>query len=115
MNLKYAIVYVMDVESIRKFYENLRFTVKSDYGMWVEFDTGSSILALHRVETPEEETRNMGLFFRVDDVHSLYRRLQEAGFELTGPVVQDFGFETIQIKDPMGNLLEFGEPLDENR
>ncbi len=110
----YVIVYVRDIDRLRKFYEGIGFRVKSDYGMWVEFDTGSSALALHQVKTPGEETRNLGLFFQVDDVRSLHRRLQGAGFQLSEPAVEDFGFITVQVRDPLGNLLEFGEPLDED-
>ncbi len=114
MNLSHVIIYTRNVEEVRNFYEGIGFGVKADYGMWVEFDTGSATLALHEVENPEEESRNLGIFVQVDDVRSLHERFQSMGLEVSGPAVQDFGFRTIQMRDPMGNLIEFGEPVHEN-
>ena len=110
MRLGYTVLHTPDVVGMKAFYEGLGLKVHADYGMWVEFETGPATLALHEAKG-DEATRHAGVFFEVEDVDALYRRLKEKGLDVTEPRDQDFGYRTFTLKDPQGNQIEFGEPL----
>jgi len=110
MRLGFVVLHTPDVAGMKAFYQGLGLKVHADYGMWVEFETGPATLALH--ESKEDEaTRNAGVFLEVEDVDALYRRLMEKGLAPSAPKDQDFGFRTFTLRDPQGNRIEFGEPM----
>ncbi len=113
MKLGFAILFARDLAPMLAFYKDaVGFQAVAEYPEWVEFETGTAKLALHKAGPEDEETRGLGLFFTVDDVGALVRRLQERGLEPESPPVdQDFGFRTAAYTDPLGNRVEFGEPL----
>ena len=113
MKLGFAILFARDLAPMLAFYKDaVGFQAVAEYPEWVEFDTGPARLALHKAGPEDEETRGLGLFFTVDDVGALVRRLQGRGLEPEAPPVdQDFGFRTVAYTDPLGNRVEFGEPL----
>jgi len=110
LRLRFVVLHTPDIGGMKAFYEGLGLKVHADYGMWVEFETGPATLALH--ESGENEaTRNAGVFLEVEDVDALYLRLKEKGLVVSEPKDQDFGFRTFTLRDPQGNQVEFGEPL----
>ncbi|WP_456476905.1 VOC family protein [Oceanithermus sp.] len=110
MQIGYVVFYTPNIAAMKSFYLVLGLEVRADYGMWVEFETGSTALALH--EAPEDEaTENAGVFFEVEDVGALHARLREKGLAVSEPKDQDFGFRTFTLRDPQGNRIEFGQPL----
>jgi catechol 2,3-dioxygenase-like lactoylglutathione lyase family enzyme len=113
MKLGFVILFARDLEPLLAFYkETVGFRACAEHADWVEFDTGSARLALHRAGPGAPETRGVGLFFTVGDVDALVRRLGERGLRPKEPPVdQDFGFRTVAYTDPLGNQVEFGEPL----
>jgi len=113
MKLDFVILLARDLEPLLAFYkEAVGFRACAEYAEWVEFDTGSARLALHKAGPDDPETRGVGLFFTVDDVDALVRRLEAQGLAPKAPPVdQDFGFRTVAYTDPLGNQVEFGEPL----
>jgi catechol 2,3-dioxygenase-like lactoylglutathione lyase family enzyme len=113
MKLGFVIISARDLEPLTAFYkEAVGFGVSAETPDWVEFDTGRAKLALHRIDSAEAETRGVGLFFTVDNVDALVRRLEAQGLRPKEPPVdQDFGFRTVAYTDPLGNQVEFGEPL----
>jgi len=113
MKLGFVILFARDLEPLLTFYrETVGFRACAEHPGWVEFDTGPARLALHRAASGERETRGVGLFFTVDDVDALVRRLETQGLAPKAPPVdQDFGFRTVAYTDPLGNQVEFGEPL----
>jgi catechol 2,3-dioxygenase-like lactoylglutathione lyase family enzyme len=110
MRLGFVVLYTPDVAGLRAFYQGLGLKARADYGMWVEFETGPATLALHEAGE-DEATRHAGVFLEVEDVDALYRRFKEKGLAVTEPRDQDFGFRTFTLRDPQGNLVEFGEPM----
>ena len=76
----------------------------------VELETGPATLALHEAKE-DEATKNAGVFLEVEDVDTLYRRLKEKGLVVSEPKDQDFGYRTFTLRNPRGNQVEFGEPL----
>ncbi len=113
MKLGFTILFAGDLGPLVEFYKNVvGFAASTEYPDWVEFETGTAKLALHRAGPEDAETRGLGLFFTVDNVGALVRRLQGRGLEPEAPPVdQDFGFRTVAYTDPLGNRVEFGEPL----
>jgi len=113
MKLGFTILFARELEPLVAFYKDaVGFKVSAEYPDWVEFDTGRARLALHKAGPNDEETRGVGLFFTVNNVDELVRRLAERGLEAGAPPVdQDFGFRTVAYTDPLGNQVEFGEPL----
>ncbi|WP_287369707.1 glyoxalase superfamily protein [Oceanithermus sp.] len=113
MKLGFVILFARDLAPMLAFYKDaVGFRAGAEYPEWVEFDTGAAKLALHKAGPDDPETRGVGLFFTVDDVDALVRRLAQRGLEpQTPPVDQDFGFRTVAYTDPLGNRVEFGEPL----
>ncbi len=110
MRLGFAVLHTRDVAGMKAFYQGLGLKVRADNGMWVEFETGPATLALHEA-SENEATQNAGVFLEVEDVDALYRRLKERGLSVPEPRDQDFGFRTFTLRDPQGNLVEFGEPM----
>jgi len=113
MKLGFTILFARDLKPLVAFYKDaVGFRASAEHPEWVEFDTGPARLALHAAGPEDEETRGVGLFFTVDDVDALVRRLAERGLAAHEPPVdQDFGFRTVAYTDPLGNRVEFGEPL----
>jgi len=113
MRLGFTILFAHDLGPLLAFYkDSVGLPASAEHPGWVEFDTGSAKLALHRTGADGVETRGMGLFFTVDNVDALVRRLAERGLQPKAPPVdQDFGFRTVAYTDPLGNQVEFGEPL----
>lgn len=49
-------------------------------------------------------------YFRVDDVHALFRDLTAKGFAPTAPERQDYGLDEMYLRDPDGYELSFTSP-----
>jgi len=110
LRLRFVVLHTPDIGGMKAFYEELGLKVHADYGMWVEFETGPATLALHQ-SGEAEATRHAGIFLEVEDVDALYLRLKERGLVVSDPRDQDFGYRTFTLRDPQGNQIEFGEPL----
>ncbi|WP_456411552.1 VOC family protein, partial [Oceanithermus sp.] len=77
MKLGFVILFARDLEPLLAFYkEAVGFRACAEHAEWVEFDTGPAKLALHAAGPNDLETRGLGLFFAVDDVDALVRRLE---------------------------------------
>jgi len=90
----------------------LRPTVESDH--WVEFDTGTSRLALHPrrrdVDHPPHTDQNITVVFQSDDLMDWVEamRSREVHFA-TAPIEEDFGLYA-EAADPDGYMVVFREP-----
>ena len=49
-------------------------------------------------------------YFRVDDVHALFRELTAKGFGPTAPETQAYGVDEMYLRDPDGYELAFTSP-----
>ena len=50
-------------------------------------------------------------YIRADGLDTLYEALKSAGVELNAPSARPWGMKEMEIIDPDGSLLRFGEPL----
>lgn len=62
------------------------------------------------------------VYFYVDDVDALFARFRQAGLKVPGkpdspvedgPVDQTWGMREVYVRDPDGNTLRFGSPLEQ--
>ena len=85
---------------------------KSDYvdDGFAQFTIGSHCLMLSQNHLIPLEDFQSGiiLHIEVEDVDQNYRRLKELGAEiLYGPVVTDWGTESLLVKGPAGLVIDF--------
>ena len=130
MDLKYTHtrLLVMKFAECFKFYRDVMgFPVDlgEPEGVYAEFQTGGSILALFRRDfmahvvgtdhLPSEASTQdpVALTFHVPDVDEAYRQLSEKGVQfLAAPADQpDWFIRVAHFRDPEGNLLEINSPL----
>ena len=117
MELRRAIIFTKDLESMREFYRDklgLRPIPGADEAGWVEFEAGTSRVALHAIPRPladvvsiaeppqpREETP-IKLVFVVSDVNAERSRLVEQG--VTMFAVKSWG--ACDGVDPEGNVFQ---------
>lgn len=107
-----------DTKTLAAFYEQiLKTEPQFDNGIYVEFRTGTGVLAIFDAAAQEryipgsataEANRSVVLEFRVDDLDAEYARLR--GVVKTwvkGPTTQPWGTRSIYFRDPDGNLVDF--------
>lgn len=128
MQLRWAIVYVRDVEASAAFYERafglgLRFITETKE--YAEMETGATALGLastHMAATnfPEPIRENdpkaapaaFEIGFEVEDVAAAYARAVEAGATpLAEPVGKPWGQTVAYLRDPDGILVELGSAM----
>lgn len=117
--LTHAIVYVADMARSTAFYrDTLGLKIRKQTPVWTEFDTGSTILALHATppgEEPVEEAKlpppgagQVGL--TVDDLDDYHERLFLAGVRvIRGPKREEFGTRIAHYLDPDGMAIAVSE------
>lgn len=117
--LTHAIVYVSDMARSTAFYrDTLGLPVRKATPVWTEFDTGSTILALHATppdEKPVEESRlpppgagQVGL--TVPDLDEYHDRLFLAGVRVVrAPRREEFGTRIAHYLDPDGMAIAVSE------
>lgn len=127
MQLRWAIVYVRDVEASVAFYERafgvgLRFVAPG--GEYAELETGDTALGLAsnalaptnfaqpiRENDPELPPAAFEIGFEVEDVAGAYAHAVEAGATpLAEPVEKPWGQTVAYVRDPDGILVELGSP-----
>jgi len=121
-NLDYTVLICQDMESMKHFYGNiLGFPLVRDFGTWVEFQVGATLLTLRargtgydgvreHDGTASEQGAACQLAFRVPpaEVATCFTELQAKGATIIqGPVdYQSSGHRTLFFKDPEHNILE---------
>ncbi|MXZ63353.1 MAG: VOC family protein [Chloroflexi bacterium] len=127
MQLRWAIVYVRDVEASVAFYERafgvgLRFVAPG--GEYAELETGDTALGLAansmaatnfaepiRENDPALPPAAFEIGFEVEDVAGAYAHAVEAGATpLAEPVEKPWGQTVAYVRDPDGILVELGSP-----
>ncbi len=117
------LIVVEDMARSRQFYEQLLCQkVKFDFGVDVAFEGDFTIhLKSHfqsllgdAAKYPiTAKAHNGELYFEVDDIESLYQRLQAVGVEfIEGIQEQPWGQRAMRLYDPDGHIIEIGEPMD---
>jgi lactoylglutathione lyase len=120
-NLDYTVIICRDIERMKHFYGNvLGFPIYRDFGTWVEFRVGGTLLTLKTRGTGYDEIREhdgagaesgaaLQLAFRVapPEVDTCCDELQQKGINiLQAPITRDTGHRTLFFKDPENNILE---------
>jgi len=120
MQLRSAILYVKDMEAMKRFYGEMLGAIPSDQGStdtWVIFETDGARLSLHAIPAeiassieinsppkPREESP-VKLIFEVKDVELERSRLESLGIQILRRPRQKAA-ETCDAVDPEGNVFQ---------
>ncbi|WP_126425270.1 VOC family protein [Brevibacillus marinus] len=124
LSMGYVILYVKDHERSLRFYRDLLgLHVRAEHGTYVEFDTGSTILAINTrdsvreltsLDIPEEQqhSQTFEIGFVVDDVDVVIETLRASGVKIIQePVKKPWGQTVAYIADPDGHFIEICTPI----
>jgi catechol 2,3-dioxygenase-like lactoylglutathione lyase family enzyme len=118
-----AVFFVKEIARSRAFYtELLGQKVTMDYGRCVVLEGGLAIWQEEYAwevvfgKKPPRATPGKNIkaeiAFEIEDIDSLWKRLIDAGVQVTHPVrEQPWGQQVGRVYDPDGHLVEFGEPM----
>ena len=111
MNLNQLDIIVSDVPKVCSDLERL-LDKKADYAAdaFAQFTIGSHCLMLSQNHLIPLENFQSGiiLHIEVEDVDQNYKRLKDLGIKvLHGPVVTDWGTESLLVKGPAGLVIDF--------
>ncbi len=125
LKMKYIILYVEKFEQCLQFYkEILKLPIRAEHGTYIEFETGSTILAMNTREDVKEltglpltegvlQSSHFELGFVVEDVKETIEKLKEQGVKvLVEPIVKPWGQTIAYIADPDGNYIEICSSLE---
>ncbi len=123
--MKYIILYAKQYEECIHFYRDiLQLPIKGEHGTYVEFDTGSTILAINSRESVQEltglsiskalsESSTFEIGFVVDNVSETINSFKKHGVKvLVEPVTKPWGQTVSYVCDPDGNYIEICSSLD---
>ncbi|MEH7389556.1 VOC family protein [Bacillus sp. JJ1503] len=126
MNLKlgYVILYVENLDKTKHFYENLLgLELMNEFGTYIEFNTGSTVLSFNTREGGREVTslpipngirkeQTFELGFVTEDVEGVVEGLREEGVSiLMEPVEKPWGQKVAYVEDPDGHYIEICSPI----
>ena len=111
MNLNQLDIIVSDVPQVCAELESI-LDKKADYvdSSFAQFTIGSHCLMLSQNHLVPLEKFQSGIILHIEvvDVEQNYQRLKELGIQvLNGPVVTDWGTESLLVEGPSGLVLDF--------
>lgn len=124
LSMKYLILYVSDSKQAIHFYRDiLGLPIRAEHGTYVEFDTGSTILALNTRESARDITaldipdtsasNTFEIGFVTENVEAVIKRMREQGVSIIGePKVKPWGQTVAYIADPDGHYIEICSPME---
>ncbi|MBS4192536.1 VOC family protein [Bacillus sp. FJAT-49705] len=127
MNLKmgYVILYVENLEKTKHFYgELLGLELKNEFGTYIEYNTGATILSFNTREDVRELTglpipdgirkeQTFEIGFVTEEVEAVVEKFREAGVKvLMEPVVKPWGQKVAYVEDPDGHFIEICSPIE---
>lgn len=112
------ILQVRDLEASLSFYcDILGFTQTFIYGepsYYAGVSRDESCLHLNQIEENKDRQGKGSVYFFCDEVDGYYEAISSAGAEITSPLgTYPYGMRDFQIKDPDGNLLCFGQTIED--
>jgi extradiol dioxygenase family protein len=126
MQLRSAILYVKDLEGMKRFYGEMLGAVPGNQGCtdtWVSFETGGACFSLHAIPAeiassieiksppmPRDESP-VKLVFEVNDVELQRERLQSLGIQILRRPWQKVA-EACDAVDPEGNVFQICSPRE---
>lgn len=122
LSLRYIILYVEDGERSLHFYRDLlKLPVKGEHETYIEFDTGSTILAINTKESVREITglsvsdqsaATYEIGFVTEQVQETIDDLRANGVPVVvEPTEKPWGQTIAYVTDPDGNLIEICTPM----
>lgn len=125
LKMKYIILYVEKFEECLKFYKDiLQLPIKAEHGTYIEFNTGTTILAMNTRQDVKEltglpltegelQSSHFELGFVVENVQETIEQFREQGIKiLVEPIVKPWGQTIAYIADPDGNYIEICSSLE---
>ncbi|EEM47423.1 VOC family protein [Bacillus cereus] len=125
LKMKYIILYVEKFEECLKFYKDiLQLPIKAEHGTYIEFNTGTTILAMNTRQDVKEltglpltegelQSSHFELGFVVENVQETIEQFREQGIKiLVEPIVKQWGQTIAYIADPDGNYIEICSSLE---
>lgn len=126
MNVKmgYVILYVENLEKTKRFYgELLGLELKSEFGTYIEYNTGATVLSFNTREDVRELTglpipdgvrkeQTFELGFVTDEVEAVVEHLRKEGVSIImEPVEKPWGQKVAYVEDPDGHYIEICTPI----
>lgn len=125
LKMKYIILYVEKFEECLKFYKDiLQLPIKAEHGTYIEFNTGTTILAMNTRQDVKEltglpltegklQSSHFELGFVVENVLETIEQFRGQGIKvLVEPIVKPWGQTIAYIADPDGNYIEICSSLE---
>lgn len=119
LSMRYIILYVNDVHESKRFYADLLgLPIRGEHGLYIEFDTGSTILAINTRDSVRElialpipnsrlEQNTFEIGFVVEDVNETINELRSSDVPiLIEPTQKPWGQTVAYVADPDGNFVE---------
>lgn len=124
MKMGYVILYVSDLEKTKHFYgELLGLKLRNEFGTYIEYETGSTVLSMNTRESGREITtlpipdgvrkeQTFELGFVTEDVQGAVEKLRAAGVPiLLEPTEKPWGQVVAYAADPDGHYIEICTPI----
>lgn len=124
LKLGYVILYVSDLEKTKHFYgELLGLRQRNEFGTYIEYETGNTILSMNTRESGREITKlpipddlsnqqTFELGFVTEDVTGTVEKLRQAGVPiLLEPTEKPWGQVVAYAADPDGHYIEICTPI----
>lgn len=124
VKLGYVILYVDSLEKTKQFYgELLGLKLRNEFGSYIEFETGSTILSMNtraggrevtQLPIPDGVQKNntFELGFVTTEVEGMIERLRQAGVPiLLEPTEKPWGQKVAYVEDPDGHYIEICTPI----
>lgn len=124
VKLGYVILYVDSLEKTKRFYgELLGLELRNEFGSYIEYQTGSTILSMNTRAGGREVTmlpipdglqkcNTFELGFVTEQVEELVERVRAAGVPiLLEPTEKPWGQKVAYIEDPDGHYIEICTPM----
>jgi lactoylglutathione lyase len=124
LKLGYVILYVSDLEKTKHFYgELLGLKLRNEFGTYIEYETGNTILSMNTRESGREITKlpipdglsnkqTFELGFVTEDVKGAVEKLRQAGVPiLLEPTEKPWGQVVAYAADPDGHYIEICTPI----
>ena len=125
LKLGYVILYVENLEKTKHFYgELLGLELKNEFGTYIEYSTGATILSFNTREDVRELThlpipngktqeQTFELGFVTEEVEAIVEKLRASGVSvLMEPVEKPWGQKVAYVEDPDGHYIEICSPIE---
>ncbi|QED46352.1 VOC family protein [Cytobacillus dafuensis] len=125
LKMGYIILYVENLEKTKHFYgELLGLELKNEFGTYIEYNTGTTILSFNTREDVRELTglpipdgvrkeQTFEIGFVTEEVEVVVDKLREAGVKvLLEPVEKPWGQKVAYVEDPDGHYIEICSPIE---